>query len=180
MTTNPMEEAMANPSTKDTKPVQAAPTEAVRARKRIPMSVARRKLEVPEIPGYHCHWFLESNVPAAIQGWYEFVKSDEVSLNPSNVATDSSISGNADLGTNICVLGNKTSGANGGPEMLYLMKIKLEYYNEDQKADDARDEAILSGIFRGEKIQGSERDSSEDRGTRYVKTAVLNRPARKG
>jgi hypothetical protein len=155
------------------------PTEQVRRAKRVPMSTPRRKLEVPEIPGYHCHWFLESNVMSALQGYYEHVQIDEVSLNQQNVATDSSISGSTDLGSIISILGNKTSES-GKPEMLYLMKIKEEYYREDQLADDARDAAIMSGIFRDEKIQGSDKDHRDDKGTRYVKTALYQRPSRKG
>jgi hypothetical protein len=147
-------------------------------RKRVPMSAPRRKLEVPEIPGYHCHWFLESNVPSAIQGWYEFVKSDEVILNNLNVAGDSTLTGNADLGTNVCIIGN-TSSATGKPEMLYLMKIKEEYFRQDQKDDDDRDAAILSGIFRDERIQGSDKDLPADQGTRYVKKALFERPTRR-
>ena len=149
------------------------------SRKRIPMSAPRRKMEVPDIPGYRCYWFLESNVPAALQGWYEFVKTDEISLNQQNVANDSTLSGNTDLGTNISIIGN-SAGTNGQPELQYLMKIKEEYFKEDQKSDDDRDAAIMSGIFRKEQIQGSENDTASDRGTRYVKTALFQRPTRKG
>jgi hypothetical protein len=148
------------------------------ARKRIPLSIPTRKMEVDEIPGFHLYWFLESNVPRALQGGYEFVDSDEVPLHQRGVATDSTISGNADLGSHIKLVAGIGDG--GRAEYQILMKIREEWYLEDQKVIEARNAAILAAIFRKEYIAGSDKVSSEDQGLRYVKTALFQRPTRKG
>jgi len=154
-------------------------TAEVRAeRKRIPMWVPLRKLEVPEIAGFHMHWFLDSNVARAIQGGYEHVTEDEVPITQKGVGTDSTISGNTGLGSQISIVAG--TGENGQPAHLHLMKIREDWWREDQKVLEQRNAAILSGIFRGEEIAGSDQTALGDRGVRYVKTAVLNRPTRKG
>lgn len=147
-------------------------------RKRIPMSVPRRKMEAPEIPGFHLHWFLESNVPAAVQGGYDFVNMNEVPLSQQGIGTDTVISGNADLGTQIKVVAGV--GVDGRPEYQILMKIKEEWWQEDQKSIEARNASILSAIFKEEHIAGSEKVPAEDKDLRYVKAALYQRPTRKG
>ncbi len=141
------------------------------------MSIPRRKLEAPDIPGYHCHWFLEGRIPAAMQGGYKFVTTDEVSLNQFNSANDTTVSGSTDLSNRVSIVGN-TQGASGQPEMLYLMKIQEEYYREDQRADDDHDAAIMSGIFRGEQIAGGDK---AEQGTQYVDKdrSLFKRPTRR-
>jgi hypothetical protein len=157
----------------------ANPTAPAKAeRKRIPMSIPQRKLEVPELPGYRLYWFLDINVPRALQGGYEHVKDDEIQLNQFSPATDRAISGNADLGTNIRIYGGVDG--RGQAEYLNLMKIKEEWFREDQKVLEQRNAQIMSAIFQNEEILGSERDSREDKSLRYVKTALFNRPTRKG
>lgn len=136
------------------------------ARKRIPMSVPVRKMEVEEIPGFHLYWFVESNVPRAIAAGYEFVKANEVPLHQRNPANPAENSGNNDLGTNISMLAGKDEG--GRPIMQILMKIRLEWYQEDQKALQEINAKKLSGIFRGEEIMGGESASVSDQGLAYV------------
>jgi hypothetical protein len=153
-------------------------------RKRIPMSVPLQRLEVPEIPGYHLHWFLEKNIPRALQAAYEFVSSDEVPVNQMGVGTHGSISGSADLGSRVTVHSGVSELAK--PEYLTLMKLKNEFWEEDRKAIDAKNAGLMSGIFRDEQIQDSPNNpvSGQDQDLRYVKTArtsapVFNRPTRK-
>ena len=147
-------------------------------RKRIPMSTPVQRLEVPEREGYHRHWFLESRVPRALQGGYDFVKADSVTLNSRSIGTNNSISGNTDLGSNVTVAGDIDE--NGVANGLVLMEIPEEFWLEDQKAIAERNAAVLQGIFREEKILGSEQQSPQDQKQNYVKTALFNRRARKG
>jgi hypothetical protein len=149
------------------------------ARKRIPMSVPIRKLEVPEIPGYHMHWFLEKNVPRALQAAYEFVDFNEVPTSQTGLGNDVRSSGSADLGDRIRVLSGV--GENSHPEYLVLMKLPEEFWLEDRKKIDELNASRLSVIFRGEKILDSDelKVSSDDQALRYVKTALFNRPTRK-
>jgi len=152
--------------------------EAKGARKRIPMSVPSRKLEVPEIPGYHLHWVKESNIGRALAAAYEFVDYNEVPVNQRNVGMDTTITGNQDLGSRISLAAG--IGANGATEHLFLMKLKEDYWLEDRKQIDSRNAQLLSGIFQGEQIMGSDQDQSGDQGTRYVdrertKTSLFQR-----
>jgi hypothetical protein len=162
----------ANPAVDPKEPAPAA------RRKRRSLSIPQRKLEIPEMPGYHLHWFLEANVPAALAAWYEPVTDSEVSVNQQNVGNDSTMSGNADLGTGVKVMSG--IGEGGRPEYLVLMKVKEEYWREDQAALEKRNADIMSAIFQKEAIMGSDKVSAEDRSTRYVRTALFQRPTRKG
>lgn len=146
-------------------------------RRRIPMSVPQRKLEVPEIPGQHLYWFLDRNVARAIQAGYEFVDTKDVAATQFGVATHHSIQGSADLGSHVTVIGG--TAESGEAEHLNLMKIKLEWWEEDQKVLEARNASIMAAIFRGEQIPGAAQPSPADQGLTYVKTALFNRPTRK-
>jgi len=145
-------------------------------RKRIPLSIPRRKLEVPEIPGFRLYWFMDSRVQAAIQGGYDFVTSDEIPTYHGNVAGDNSLAGNADLGSHVKVV----AGNSADSGHLILMKIREEWFAEDQKVLEEQNAKTLGAIFREEKVLGSEQQSAKDRETTYVKTALLNRPTRRG
>jgi hypothetical protein len=138
------------------------------------MSVPTRKLEVPPIPGYHLYWFLETNVPRAVQGGYEFVNSDEVTLNQKNVATDKMISGNADLGSQVKVVAGASES--GGAEHLVLMKIRQEWYDADRQAIEERNAQVMRAIFKEEQILGIEKSSAEDREQMYARTSTPNIP----
>lgn len=162
----------------NTETVNPANAPELPVRRRIPMSIPTRKLEVAEIPGFHLYWFLESNVPRAIEAGYDYVDSNEVTLSQQNVATGKDISGNADLGSRVKVVGG--TGEHGGAEHLVLMKIRNEWYDEDRKAIEAKNASVLSAIFRDEPIPGAEGPAGSDMSNRYVKTPLLNRPVRKG
>lgn len=156
----------------DTKP-NPANSPAKPERKRIPMSVPQRKLEVNPIPGYHTHWFREDNIERAIQAGYEFVDAKEVEVNQFNPGTSKDISGNADLGSRVRVV----SGMGlQGPEYLTLMKVKEEWYNQDKETLEKRNADVMSAIFKGEQILGSDKQSAEDRRQAYVKQADANLP----
>lgn len=163
---------MGNETVKQNPATAAAPTNAA-ARKRIPMSIPQRKLEVPEIEGYHLHWFLGTNIARAQQGGYEFVEEKDVSINNRSVATDATLSGNADLGSRVSVISG--AGANGQPESLYLMKIKEEWWREDQQVLEARNQQIMDAIYRSKEGLATAEDRAVDKGSKYVKTASVQR-----
>jgi hypothetical protein len=163
-------------------PANAAP-EAKGNRKRIPMSTPVRRLEVPELAGYHMHWMRESEIPRALQAAYQFVEFDELPVNQRGVGTDTQVTGNSDMGSQIRVVGGV--GQDGRTEYLVLMKLAEELWLEDCKIKDERNASIMNGIFRGEKIIGTEKDANQgDTALRYVDKertkALFNRPARKG
>jgi hypothetical protein len=151
---------------------------------RVPMSTARRRLYAPEIPGYRLYWFHADNVQAAIGAYYEFVKPDEVHTNQLNVANPATQPGGTDLGSRVSLIADKHE--DGQPARAYLMKIKVELFEEDQKEIAARNASIMQAIFGNEelgplKVGEGGAVSAADPFT-YVdkrKTALFNRPVRK-
>jgi hypothetical protein len=143
-------------------------TEAEGARRRIPMSVPMRRLQVPAIPGFHSHWFNEDQIPRAIQGGYEFVEYNEVPVNQRTIGSSSDISGNQDLGSRVRIVSGL--GSDNKPMPLILMKIKMEWYLEDRALIARRNAKQIQGIFRGEVIPGAEQASAEDQDLMYVQT----------
>ena len=126
-----------------------APVKAKEERKRIPMSLPQQKLATPDIPGYHQHWFLGARVKRALAAGYEFVDPDEVDVTNTGLADDASKSGNSDLGSRVSVLAGDMLGEDGSEQRLYLMKIKQEWWDEDQKILAERNEQIASTIRGG-------------------------------
>lgn len=137
-------------------------------RRRIPMSVPVQKLEAPDMPGFHLHWFTGSpeRLQRAIDGGYEFVDEREMKINNVSLGTVSTASGNTDMGSRVSVVSGTEIGKDGQPMRLILMKIKQEWYEEDQKLVEARNEQVASAL-RGGKI-GAEQDAAGDVQHRYV------------
>lgn len=142
-------------------------------RRRIPLSVPRRKLEVDPIKGYVLYWFLEKNTMAALDAGYEFVDRDEVRLNQTGQASSTDSSGNTDLGSRVSVIGNPPDPSSGimTPERLVLMKIREDWWLEDRKILDDRNAHVIDTIFfRNQHISGP----NDDRSQVYSKTSVIN------
>lgn len=97
-----------------------------------------------EIEGYHLHIFNDSpgRISQALDVGYEFVTPDEVGGTAVNV-----VSRNTDLGDKVRFLVG--SGENNEPLYAYVMKIRNEFFEEDQQALQSRvdlvDDAIRGG-----------------------------------
>lgn len=137
-------------------------------RKRVPMSVPVQRLEAPEIPGYHLHWFLGSSerLERAMAGGYEFVDERELKINSVSLGGDSTTSGNTDMGSRVSVISGQELGRDGQPMRLILMKIKQEWYEEDQKLVEGRNDLVAASLRGG--TLGAEKDKPTDRAARYV------------
>lgn len=112
--------------------------------KRASFNGTEGKLRVShQIPGYHLHIFNDTpgRIEQALEVGYTFVSPDEVGGTSTNV-----VSRNTDLGDKVRFLVG-TDGLN--PQYGYLMKLPQEYYEEDQKElqdrNDLSDKAIRSG-----------------------------------
>lgn len=152
----------------------AADARGVVPRRRVPMSTARRKLEVvQEIAGYHMHWFRDDNVEQALQAGYQFVDRGEISLNNHNPGGGS---GNTALDSRVSIVGGTSE--HGQPTRLTLMKIEQSYFDEDQAALEKVTVDRIKGIFNKEQILTKDGRMRTDANV-YVKTAVFNRPIRK-
>jgi hypothetical protein len=100
------------------------------------------------IPGYHLHVFTdnESRIQNALDNGYEFVRPSEIEGVSENV-----VSRNGDLGDRIRFLVNPR--AEGSQQYGYLMKIRQEWYEEDQAALQTKNNMIDQAIRKG-KVTG--------------------------
>jgi len=103
-----------------------------------------------QIEGYHLHVFTDTGgrIKEAVDSGYEFVKPDEVGGVSENV-----ISRNGDLGERIRYLVNPR--AEGTEQYGYLMKIRQEWYEEDQAELQSKNNRIDAAIRKG-KITGDD------------------------
>jgi hypothetical protein len=144
---------------------------------RVSMAAVRQRLQVPDIPGYRMYWFKDENIPAALDAYYEFVKRDEISTNSVNIGQSVQESGNTDMGTNVSIIAGQNAA--GQPVRLNLMKLALEYYNEDQRLVEQRNLSIMEAIFGEEaKMFDSAGNMRNADPLTYRKTALFNRPKR--
>lgn len=134
-------------------------------RKRIPMSVPVQRLSVPDIPGYHLHWFkgTPDRLDRALQGGYEFVDEAETSVSDVGLGGTSTRTGNTDMGSRVSVVGGSEVGNDGQPVRLVLMKIRQEWYEEDQKLVEQRNDAVVNSVLGGRQESGG-----HDASNRYV------------
>lgn len=97
-----------------------------------------------EIEGYHLHIFNDSpgRIEQALNTGYEFVTPQEVGGTATNV-----VSRNTDIGDKVRFLVGVD--AQNEPQYAYLMKIRQEFFEEDQNTlqakNDRVDEAIRGG-----------------------------------
>ena len=127
------------------------PEQAAAERKRIPMSVPVQRLEAPDIPGYHLHWFTSSpeRLSRAVDGGYEFVDEKECGINNTSLGGTSTRTGNTDMGSRVSIVSGQELGKDGQPMRLVLMKIKLEWYEEDQKLVEGRNQKVVNTLLGG-------------------------------
>lgn len=96
------------------------------------------------IPGYHMHIFNDTagRIEEALSAGYEFVSPDEIGGVATNVTSK-----NTDLGDRVRFLVGSAEG--GNPLYAYLMKIRQEWFDEDQTelqgVNDRVDTAIRAG-----------------------------------
>ena len=103
-----------------------------------------------QIEGYHLHGLTDDGgrIKNAMDSGYEFVRPDEVGGVSENV-----VSRNGDLGERIRYLVNPR--AEGTEQYGYLMKIRQEWYEEDQAELQAKNNRIDAAIRKG-KITGDD------------------------
>ena len=97
-----------------------------------------------QIDGYHMHIFNDEpgRIEQAIDVGYEFVTPDEIGSVATNVT-----SRNTDIGDKVRFLVG--TAANNEPMYAYLMKIRQEFYDEDQSKLQAKNDAIDVAIKKG-------------------------------
>lgn len=154
------------------------PNAPVAERKRIPMTLPMQRLSVPEINGYHLHWMLgkPERIQQALAAGYEYVAPGEIQLTDRMVGGDGLKGGNTDLGDRVSTLAAPIGGGEederGQPARLYLMKQKLEWYQEDQKIQQARNDGVVDALTAGFQQGGvggrADGETAEDMARRYA------------
>lgn len=143
-------------------------SEAAEVRTRIPMSVPRARLSTPDIPGFHCHWINDhpGRVAQAVQAGYVFVSKSEALVTVPDLA-GSLVGEGTDLGDRVSLVVGRGEG--GTPLRAYLMKIRQEWYHEDQRAHIAHVDAIHEALRQGK--QKNSGDDPTDMDKRYISRA---------
>ena len=143
-------------------------------RKRIPLSVPQRKLEVPEIPGYHLRWFrgTPQRLAQAERAGFVHVTPEEIELNNVVLGGDATKAGNSDLGSRVSVIEGSETDGSGQAVRMYLMKQSMEYYLEDRKIIDERNDSVAAALTAGYR-QGvvggaAPGENADDAAQRYV------------
>ena len=140
---------------------------------RMSLNAPTRRLECPPLPGYHLHWFLERNIPRALAGWYEFVTPEEMPTVDRSIGGRTKGNTSEDLGgSRVAQIGGMNE--KGEPEQLVLMKIRLEWYFEEQRKIAERNLAIIRQIFNKRTPIMAPEESKADYGMRYTKEAVID------
>jgi hypothetical protein len=128
----------------------AAKTEKKTRGKRASFNGTQGKLHVAhQIEGYHTHIFNDSpgRIQHATDVGYEFVSPEEIGGVSTNV-----VSRNTDVGDKVRFLVGTSD--NGDALYAYLMKIRQEFYEEDQDEVQSKldlvDEAIRGGRLTGD------------------------------
>ena len=115
-----------------------------------------KKLSVTtEIPGYQLRWFNDQDgrVEAAVgRAWWDFVTQGEIALQDSNKVLER----NSDVGTRVRAIVGTLD--NGDPLYAYLLKIKKEWFDEDQQSGAAQiraseKEMMKNGGLNTDRIQ---------------------------
>lgn len=116
-------------------------------RNRTPFGTGKLRLGVTQIPGYHMHWIADypGRLEEAQDNGYEPVLVSEVQASKRlGAATDSA----GEFMTRI-----SGSHESGRPMVLHLMKIRQDWYEENQAFYQKRSDAIDKQIKQG-KIDG--------------------------
>lgn len=142
---------------------------------RIPMSAPLAKLTTPDIPGYHLHWINDypGRINQAIRAGYQFVDPEEVHVNSRDLAGDRSEFGGTDMGSRVSIVVG--SDEKGKELRAYLMKIRSEWYTQDQAVIQDRVDGLYGAMREGKQDTGG-----ADGSNRYVKTANFKNQLRKG
>ena len=132
---------------------------------RVALGDYRKELTVPEElndPGFMLRWINDEGgrIDASIKGGYEYV------LNKNDIHIGEGIeTGNSDLGSRISKVVDKTPRM-GEPRRAYLMRIKREWYEEDQNKKLAHVEGIDAQIKNGD--LGKEKQEGFYGGAQYA------------
>jgi hypothetical protein len=120
-----------------------APAKQLARKNYIPFSTPNKFSDATEIPGYHLHWFLSSNVKRAMAHGYVLVNRDEVDTNNLDIAGDYNDGGSTDLGNHVAIPAFRTGEID---DKLYLMKLPMELWDESVRQLEERNAFVAQSI----------------------------------
>ena len=108
---------------------------------RVPLGVSRPKLAVPQREGYVRRWVndVEGRLEMAERGGYQFVEDQSLQIGAPDIDNV-----NRDLGARMSRVVDKSTGMKA-----YLMEIKKEYHEEDQRIKMREVDETENAIKRG-------------------------------
>lgn len=112
---------------------------------RVPFGAHRTKLQVPAIKGFVLRWIndVDGRPERAVEGGYVYVTKDEV---PKKIGDGNLHQDNSDLNSRVSKI---VSRGNKKPVRAYLMKIKKEWYEEDQRAKEGVNQQVDEALRQG-------------------------------
>ena len=112
---------------------------------RVPFGAHRTKLQVPEIKGYKLRWIndVDGRPERALEGGYEFVLKSEV---PADIGKGNLHQDNSDMNGRVSRVVSR-----GKKDIIraYLMKIRTEWYREDQIAKESINREVDDALRQG-------------------------------
>jgi len=159
-----------NPLVTETNP-SVAPGDFEIPKDYLPMSSATLRLDTPNIPGYHLHWFRgePARVARAQRAGYRFVDQDEVDVNNFDLGGDAKSSGNTDLGSRVSLISGDEVDRSGQPTRMYLMKCPNHLYELGQKDLNEQNASLADVLKKGKVGTNANGESPQDASARYTK-----------
>lgn len=119
-----------------------------RARRGVFNGTSQKLTVYGDIPGYHLHIFndVSGRIDEALTAGYEFVSPDEIGGVANGV-----VSRNTALDSKVRFLVGNDGNGNG--LYGYLMKIKNEWFEEDQQLSQSRNDLVDHAIRTGQNVK---------------------------
>lgn len=136
-----------------------------------PMSTATLRLEVPNKPGWHRHWFrgTPGRLSRAQQAGYRFVDQGDCDVNNFDLAGDSKSAGSTDLGSRVSVSAGDEGSVEGQAGRMYLMECPENLFEHSQEILGERLDKIADALKGGMVGAGEKGETSRDVANRYMK-----------
>lgn len=136
-----------------------------------PMSTATLRLEVPNKPGWHRHWFrgTPGRLARAQQAGYRFVDQGDCDVNNFDLAGDSKAAGSTDLGSRVSVSAGDEGSVEGQAGRMYLMECPENLFEHSQEILGERLDKIADALKGGMVGAGEKGETPRDVANRYMK-----------
>ena len=133
----------------------------------VPMSAPVARLQIPEKPGYHRHWFRNEpgRIERAQRAGYRFVDASEVSVVNRSLGGAPEEGGNTDLGSRVSVAAGGIAD-NGQAMRLYLMECPQHLYKKNLAMLQADTDNTVTALSAG---RGGKDDNPAEGGKTYIR-----------